>query len=102
MIYAAAVAKMYSVNMKDITVAHYYPLTGNLVTISYLPTHVKNFIRKLDQKKWSIRKKKTGEFKPRVNMFCDWCGFKGICPSHGASSKTIEEALAKPKSKSKK
>ena len=101
MIYAAAVSKMYNVNMKDITVAHYYPLTNNLVTISYLPTHVKNFIRKLDEKKWSIRKKKIVEFKPRVNMFCDWCGFKGICPSHGASSKTIEEALTEHKAKSK-
>jgi len=97
MIYAAAIAKIYKVSINEITVAHFYPLTGNLVTVSYLPTHVKNFIKRLDEKKWHIRKKKIGEFKPRINMFCDWCGYKGICPSHGASEKTIEEAIDKSK-----
>jgi len=97
MIYAAAIAKIYSVNINEIMVAHFYPLTGNLVTISYLPSHVKNFIKRLDEKKWKIRKKKLVQFRPRVNMFCDWCGYKGICPSHGATDKTIEEALNKSK-----
>lgn len=97
MIYAAAVAKMYNVSVNEITVAHFYPLTGNLVTVSYLPTHVKNFIKRLDDKKWKIRKKTIEEFKPRINMFCDWCGFKGICPSHGASKESIDEALDKSK-----
>ena len=96
-IYAAAISKIYNINIDEITVAHFYPLTGNLVTISYLPTHVKNFIKRLDEKKWKIRKKKLGEFHPKINMFCDWCGYKGICPSHGASKELIEEALDKSK-----
>jgi RecB family exonuclease len=98
MIYTAAISKMYKTDIRNITVAHYYPLTGNLVTIKYLPSHIKSFLRKLDEKKWTIRKKKTDDFKPRVNQFCDWCGYKNLCPKFGGTAKMLEEAISKKKS----
>jgi len=100
MIYTAAISKMYKCDIRNITVAHYYPLTGNLVTIKYLPSHVAAFLRRLDEKKWRIRKKKADEFKPRVNQFCDWCGYKGLCPKFGGTPKMLEEAIQKKKEKS--
>ena len=95
MIYAAAIAKMYKCDIRSVTVAHYYPLTNNLVTIKYLPSHISNFLRKVDEKKWRIRKKKTTDFKPRVNQFCDWCGYKGLCPKFGGSEMLLQEAIKK-------
>ena len=97
MIYAAAVSKTYNATINDITVGHYYPLTGNFVTVKYLPSHVASFLKSLDKKKWDIRKKKLDDFKPRTNMFCDWCGYKEICPSFGASEAVIAEAVNKSK-----
>lgn len=101
MIYAAAISKMYKVPINDIMVAHYYPITGHLVTVRYLPSQVSNFLRQLDNKKWKIRKKKVDEFNPRVNRFCDWCGYKNLCPLFGGTDDMLEEALCAKKEKSK-
>jgi len=95
MIYTAAMAKMYKCDIRNITVAHYYPLTGNLVTIKYLPSHIASFLKKLDEKKWRIRKKKINDFKPRVNQFCDWCGYKELCPEFGGTKDMLDEAIKK-------
>ena len=102
-LYTAAISKLFEVPINDVTVAHYYPITGNLVTIRYLPSHVKSFLKKVDEKKWKIRKKKKTDFKPRVNRFCDWCGYKELCPAYGGTEKMLEEALCVAKAnKSKK
>ena len=92
MIYTAAIAQMYECKISEITVAHYYPLTGNLVSVRYMPSHVASFLKKIDQKKWLIRKKKAEDFKPRLNQFCDWCGYKQLCPKFGGTEKMLEEA----------
>lgn len=97
MIYAAAISKMYNCDIGDITVAHYYPLTGKLVAIKYLPSHVTSFLRKLDEKKWKIRKKKQDEFAPKMNKFCDWCGYKNLCPLFGGTKEMLDEAIQKKK-----
>jgi len=99
MIYAAAISKMYKVPITDIMVAHYYPLTGHLVSIRYLPSHIQNFLKRVDKKKWTIRKKKVDHFKPRRNQFCDWCGYKKLCPIFGGTSEALAEALDVKKSK---
>mgnify|MGYP003639150873 FL=1 len=101
MIYTAAMAKMFEVKVTDIIVAHYYPITGNLVTVKYLPQHVNGFLKRVDAKKWIIRKKKEGEFKPRRNQYCDWCGYKELCPLFGGTSKMLDEAISKKKVKKK-
>lgn len=93
MIYTAAIHKMYKVPIKDIMVAHYYPITGNLVSVRYNPSHIANFLKRLDEKKWSIRRKKADEFGPRRNRFCDWCGYKELCPLFGGTEKMLKEAL---------
>jgi putative RecB family exonuclease len=95
MIYTAAIAKLYKCNIKDITVAHYYPITGHLVSIQYMPSHIASFLKRLDEKKWAIRKKKVNDFKPRINRFCDWCGYKNLCPLYGGTDKMLEEAISK-------
>jgi len=97
MTYAAAISKMYNVPVQNVTVAHYYPLTGNLVALRYLPPQIHSFIRKLNEDKWAIRKAKVKDFKPRVNQFCNWCGYKDICPKQGACQSAITEALKKSK-----
>ena len=97
MIYTAAIAKLYEVKIKDVTVAHYYPITGHLVTVSYMPSHIASFLKRLDEKKWAIRKKKAEDFKPRVNRFCDWCGYKNLCPMFGGTPKMLDEAIAAKK-----
>jgi len=97
MIYTAAISKIYKCDIRDITVAHYYPITGHLVTIKYLPSHVAGFLKRVDEKKWKIRKKKADDFRPRVNQFCDWCGYKNLCPKFGGTPKMLEEAIEKTK-----
>ena len=93
LIYALAMSRMYKTPVNNITVSHYYPLTGNLVSIKYLPNQVNSFAKKIQDKKWEIRKKKVAQFPPKVNRFCDWCGYKEICPKHGATNREINEAL---------
>ena len=102
MIYTAAIAQMYGCPISDVTVAHYYPLTGNLVSVRYMPSHVASFLKKVDQKKWAIRKKKAEDFKPRLNQFCDWCGYKQLCPKFGGTEKMLEEAKAAKKASKQK
>ena len=94
MIYTAAIAQMFELRVTDVTVAHYYPLTGNLVSVKYTPSHIASFLKKVDQKKWDIRKKKADDFKPRLNQFCDWCGYKNLCPKFGGTEKMLEEAIS--------
>tara|TARA_R110000824_G_scaffold30612_3_gene100504 strand:+ start:232 stop:1026 length:795 start_codon:yes stop_codon:yes gene_type:complete len=97
MTYAAAIAKMYNVPVQNVSVSHYYPLTGNLVALRYLPPQISSFLRKLNQDKWVIRKAKVSDFKPQVNQYCNWCGYKDICPKQGACPEKINEALKKSK-----
>ena len=85
MTYAAAIAKMYNVPVQNVSVSHYYPLTGNLVALRYLPPQISSFLRKVS------------DFKPQVNQYCNWCGYKDICPKQGACPEKINEALKKSK-----
>ena len=97
LMYAAAIHKKYNVPIGDITVSHYYPHMDKLVSICYPTSQVNAYIRgELKTKIWEIRKKKVTDFPPVTNRFCDWCGYKDICPSFnstpGVLSKAIEEA----------
>tara|TARA_R110002110_G_scaffold43581_15_gene135141 strand:- start:460 stop:1281 length:822 start_codon:yes stop_codon:yes gene_type:complete len=104
--YTYAVHKMYDVPIDKITVSHYYPHLDKFVAIKYSAKHISLFLNAQKGKVWDIRKRKKGDFHPVVNRFCDWCGFKDLCPAHGAdpvkSATVIEEAIkARRKSKDK-
>lgn len=90
--YVVAVHKEYNVPIKDITVAHYYPHLDKTVNISYLPIHISNFIRKIKDKFWEIRKKKVEDFYPCRGPLCNWCDYKGLCPLFGGTDKMLKEA----------
>jgi len=96
LLYAFAVHKMYEVPIGNITLAHYYPHLDKLVNIKFSEAHVLMYIRKLTQKVWDIRKKKKSEFFPQMNQFCDWCGYKDMCPQFNPNhlteyNKAVEE-----------
>jgi len=80
LLYAYAVSVLYTVPISAVTLSHYYPHMDKLVHVKFSEAHVLMYMQKLTQKIWEIRKKKKNEFFPQVNQFCDWCGYKGMCP----------------------
>lgn len=90
--YTLAVHKMFNVPIRDITVAHYYPHLNETVSISYLPIHISNFIRKMKDKFWDIRKRTVEDFYPCRGFLCNWCGYKDLCPIFGGTDKMLRDA----------
>lgn len=79
--YTFAVSKLYNKQFNNISVALYYPKTGNLCgPVKYSNMHVALYLKKLKEACWKIRKKKKDEFRPTQNKFCDWCAYKNYCP----------------------
>lgn len=79
-IYTYAAHKGFDIPIKKITFAHYYPLTDNLVTVSYTPQTIAKHNKMIVEDVWKIRKKKATDFYASVNQFCNWCGYKSVCP----------------------
>jgi len=52
------------------------------------------YMKKLTQQIWEIRKKKKNDFFPQVNQFCDWCGFKDMCPKQNPTTHLAEYTKA--------
>ena len=48
---------------------------------------------------WDIRKRKKDDFHPVINRFCDWCGYKDICPAQGADPVKAEKLIETIKAK---
>lgn len=78
--YCNAVHRLYNIPIKDIVVAHYYPLTNNLVALSYTPQQIAMYIKSIIDEVWKIRKLKKDEMMPCKNEFCNWCAYKSLCP----------------------
>jgi putative RecB family exonuclease len=94
--YAAAVNKQYDVPFDKITVSHYYPHLDKFVTVKYTAATVNSYLNgKLKPQIWDIRKRKLGQFPPVPNRFCDWCGYRDICPAAGGSPMALTEAINK-------
>ena len=102
--YTFAISRLYDTPIDNITVAHYYPHLDKLVNIKFSEAHVLMYIRKLTQKIWEIRKKKKSDFFPQMNQYCDWCGFKSMCPKLNPATHLAEynEAIKAKKAKKKK
>lgn len=103
LLYAYAVSVLYKVPIASITLSHYYPHLDKLVHIKFSEAHVLMYMKKLTQKIWEIRKKKKDDFFPQVNQFCDWCGYKDMCPKQNPTTHLHEysEALKNKKSRKK-
>tara|TARA_R110000796_G_scaffold65569_2_gene151448 strand:+ start:11296 stop:12168 length:873 start_codon:yes stop_codon:yes gene_type:complete len=94
LLYAYAVSVLYSVPIASITLSHYYPHMDKLVHVKFTEAHVLMYMKKLTQKIWEIRKKKKTDFYPQINQFCDWCGFKDMCPKFNPTTYAAEHAKA--------
>lgn len=101
MIYTFAASMLYDVPIEKITAAHYYPIQDKFVSVQLNPKAVKAFVYDYIRNKiWEIRKKKYEDFPPTKNRFCDWCGYKCICPIFGVDESLL--AVAEKLSRSKK
>jgi len=78
--YAWAIHKLYDVPFEKIYCAHYYPVTGNFVSVKFSRFQVEMWKKGQLDKVWRIRKKKKDEFWAQENVFCDWCEYKEACP----------------------
>ena len=103
--YAYAIHKTYDVPYDQIYCAHYYPVTGNFVTVKFSKFQIERWKKKQTEKVWRIRKKKKDEFWAQENVFCDWCEYKEACPkfqSEQTVCKRIDEQKELKKDQSKK
>ena len=78
--YCYALHKMKNIPAKDITVAHYYPVSDNLVTIQYSDAQIATYLKNKIEEVWRIRKCTLDDLHPSRNQFCNWCGYKSMCP----------------------
>ena len=78
--YAVTLSKNWNVPINNITCGHFYPITGNFVYVTFQYPQVGKFIQEIKNEVWTIRKKSKADFLPIRNRFCDWCGFKYVCP----------------------
>lgn len=90
--YAYAVHKLLKVPLSDIVVAHYYPVTNKFVTVKYSPNQIRKYLKEKVDQVWKIRKSKKVDFKAMQNQFCNWCGYKSMCPLFN-SGRVCEERL---------
>jgi len=88
--YAFAVSNLFKIPLEKITVAHFYPVTGNLVSVKYSWSQISAYIRKKVDTVWKIRKKKKNEFPPSKNKFCWWCGYSKLCPEFSTPGQITE------------
>lgn len=78
--YTYAVSKIFNVPVTKITASHFYPLTGKFIHCQYNATQIGTYVKKRIDQVWEIRKKKEIQMCPNQNDFCNWCGYKDICP----------------------
>ena len=99
--YAYAVHKKLGVPLDQIVVAHYYPITNNFVSCKYSPNQIKQYLKEKVDQIWKIRKMKKDEFRAMRNQFCNWCGYKNLCPEFN-SGRLCEERIENLKNRNKK
>jgi ATP-dependent helicase/DNAse subunit B len=103
MSYVYAAHKIYGVPVDKITFAHYYPLTDNLVTVKYTPAALTKHNKRIVEDAWNIRKAKKEDLTASENEFCNWCGYKSLCPIFNPTQlveERLQNATKRPKRKS--
>jgi len=98
--YTFACHKEFGVPIEDITCAHYYPVTNNLVPIKYGRKKILRWVKNTVDKIWEMRKIKMNELTSSRNSFCDWCNYKAGCDQFesdpGARQRIVESWEPKP------
>lgn len=101
--YCFAVSKLYNVPVGNITCAHYYPESNNLVNIKFSKAKIDGYLKSVIADVWKIRKMKKDDFKPSKNEYCDWCEYKSMCPEFCAPEDvTVRVMLAEERKEAKK
>ena len=77
--YTYAVHEIHKVEYKDIHCGHFYPLSGNFVTVQFNAAQIAMWRRKEIDKVWRIRKKTKNDFPPQKNIYCGNCEFQQAC-----------------------
>ena len=104
MSYVYAAHKTYSIPIDNITFAHYYPLTDNMVTVKYSPAALVKHNKRIVEDVWNIRKAKKVDLSASENQYCNWCGFKSLCPVFNPAQlveERLQNATKKPRRNSK-
>ena len=99
--YCYALHKLKNIPIKDITVAHYYPISDNLVSLQYSDAQISSYLRNKIEEVWKIRKCTKSDLGPSRNQFCNWCGYKYVCPIFNDST-LVKKRLDEVKKKSSK
>lgn len=77
--YAYVIHEKYKVPYHKIVCAHFYPVSGNFVTVKFSQFQIDKWKKKEIDKVWRLRKKTKDEFPFMKNMFCGNCEFKPLC-----------------------
>mgnify|MGYP003624237746 CR=1 FL=1 len=77
--YAWIMNQVHGTPFDKIWCAHYYPVSGNFVSVRFSKFQIDRWKKKQIDKVWRVRKKTSNEFYPQENMFCNWCEFKPAC-----------------------
>lgn len=98
--YVHAVHKLYNVPIHMIDCGHFYPLTGNLITVKIPESMINNWKKKEISRVWAIRKKTKDEFPPMKNIYCSNCEYREMCPAQVSPEQVlcrINEQIEKKK-----
>lgn len=89
--YVLAVSEMFDLPVSKISASLLYTKSGRLTNpITYTPQSIASFKQRCISEIWNLRKKKKADLTPKLNQFCNWCEFKGLCKIHTRGS-VIEE-----------
>lgn len=103
--YTYAVSRIFNVPVTKITASHFYPITGKFVHCNYSNAQINAYVKKRIDQVWEIRKKKTEDMCPTQNQFCNWCGYKDICPEfndkYAVQARLDERGKKAPRKKDK-
>ena len=100
--YVYAAHKLTNTPIRNISFAHYYPLTNNLVAATYteqvIIQHIKNIVYDVAK----IKGCTEDDLYPTKNEFCDWCGYKSLCSLYNdptTVTSRLNECKIRPKRK---
>jgi len=81
--YTMVVSESMNIPVNKVSASLMYTKSGRLTNpITYTPQMIASFKKGCIDDVWRLRKKKKLDLAPRLNRFCNWCQFKGLCNLH--------------------
>lgn len=81
--YSMIISHDLNVSPEKISVAHLYTKSGGFTNpITYSSQMIASFEREVINEVYRIKEIPPNGFKPRINQFCNWCDYKGLCYMH--------------------